>query len=57
MRQDLKDIANEIAKSKNDLYQRALARFISFFGKKKGSEVSVNERLSEELHKPVIKKL
>ena len=27
-----------------------------FFGKKIGSRVSVNEKLAEELHKPIIKK-
>ena len=29
---------------------------ISFFDKKTGSGISVNEQLPEELHKPVIKK-
>ena len=29
---------------------------ISFFNKKTGSGVSVNEQLREELHKPIIKK-
>ena len=27
-----------------------------YFGKKTGSRISVNEQLTEELHKPVIKK-
>ena len=38
-------------------YQSALARMIfKVFGKKVGWRVSVNEKLAEELHKPIIKK-
>ena len=54
----LKDRAYEIAKNRNfDGYQRALASMVyKFFYKKTGSEISANEPLAEELHKPVIKK-
>ena len=38
-------------------YQRTLAsKVYSFFDKKTGSAVSVNEQLAEDLHKPVTKK-
>ena len=38
-------------------YQSALARMVfKVFGKKVGWRVSVNEKLAEELHKPIIKK-
>ena len=55
----MKEIARQIARNgKNDGYQTALASMLyKDFDKKTGSEVSVNEQLSEELHKPVIKKL
>ena len=51
----LKDRAFEIARNcKYDGYQRALAGTVyMFFDKKTGSGASVNERLAEELHKPV----
>ena len=54
----MKDRAYEIVRNcKYDGYQRTLASMINkFFGKKAGPGVSVNEKLSEELHKPVIKK-
>ena len=55
----LTDRAYEIAR--NHIYhgyQRALASMIyKIFDEKTGSEVSVNEELAEELHKPVIKKI
>ena len=39
-----------------DGYQRALAIMVcKFFDKKTGLGVSVNEKLAEKLHKPVIK--
>ena len=60
----LEDRAYEIARNCGyDGYQRALARMVyKFFDKKTGSgaivtskaEVSVNEQLVKELHKPVI---
>ena len=55
----LKDRAHEDARNrKYDGYQRALASMVyTFFDKKAGSGISVNENLVEELHKPVIKKL
>ena len=55
----LKDTAYEIARNCNyDGYQRALATMVyKVFNKKTKSEVSVNEQLAEELHKPVIKKM
>ena len=55
----MKDIAYEIARNCNyDGYQRELTSMIyNVFDKKTGSRVSVNEQLSEELHKPVIKKI
>ena len=51
--------AYEIARNrKYDGYQRALASMVyKFLDKKTGSEVSVNEQLAQELHKPVIKTL
>ena len=54
----MKDRAYEIARnSKYDGYQRALASMVyKFFDKKTGSGISVNENLTEELHKPVIQK-
>ena len=55
----LKDRAYQIARNCNyDGYQRALASMIyKFFDKKKGSDITVNEQLVEELHKPIIKKV
>ena len=55
----LKGKVYEIAKIwKYDGYQRALGSMVyKFFDKKSGSGVSVNKQLSEELHKPAIKKL
>ena len=55
----LKDKAYEIAVNcKYDGFQTALASMVyKIFGKKTGSEVSVNEQLAEELRKPVIKKI
>ena len=55
----LKDRAYQIARNRNyDGYQRALASMIyKFFDKKKGSDITVNEQLVEELHKPIIKKV
>ena len=54
----MKDRAYEIDRNrKYDGCQRALASmFYKFFDKKTGSGVSVNEQLSEEFNKPVIKK-
>ena len=54
----MKDPAYEIARNcKYDGYQRSLACMVyKIFDKKTGSEVSVNEELAEELHKPLIKK-
>ena len=54
----LEDRAYEIARNcKYDGYQRALASMVyTYFDKKTGSGISVNELLAEELHKPVIKK-
>ena len=62
----MKDSAYEIARNDtndinkfhiNDGYQRALASMVfTFFDKKTGSGISVNEQLAEELHKPVTKK-
>ena len=59
-------ISDKIVKSKTyaiainckyDGYQRALASMVyQFFNKKAGSRVSVNEKLVDELHRPVIKK-
>ena len=50
--------AFEIARNyKYDGCQRTFAsKFYKFFDKKTGSGVSVNEQLTEEFHKPVIKK-
>ena len=55
----LKDRANEIARIyKYDAYQRALASAAyKFFDKKRGSGISVNEQIAEELDKTVIKNL
>ena len=55
----LKDKAHEIARNCGyDGYQRALASMVyKFFDKKTRSGITVNEQLSEELHKPLIKKL
>ena len=55
----MKDRAYEIARNrKYDGYQRALASMIyRSFNKKTESEASLNEKLAEELHKPVIKKI
>ena len=54
----LRDRAYEFARNLNyDGYQRALASMVyKCFDKKTGSRISVNEKLAEELHKPVIKK-
>ena len=54
----MKDRAYEIARNRNyDGYERGLASMAyQFFDKKRGSAVSVNEQLAEELHKAVIKK-
>ena len=53
------DRAYEIARNhKYHGYQRAFASMIyKIFDEKTGLEVSVNEELAEELHKPVIKKI
>ena len=55
----MKDRAYEIARNrKYDGYQRALASMVhKFFDKNTGSEASVNEKLVEELHKPVTQNL
>ena len=54
----MKDGAFEIARSRIfDGYQRALVSMVyKIFNKKTGSGMSVNEQLTEELHKAVIKK-
>ena len=54
----MKDITYETARHPNfDGYQRELASMAyKIFDKKTGSEASVNKDLTEELHKPVIKK-
>ena len=54
----LKGRAYQIARNcQYDEYQTALANTVhTFFDKKAGSVISVNEQLAEELHKPVIKK-
>ena len=54
----LKDRAHEIARNRNyDGYSRALASMVyTFFDQKAGSGISVNEKLAEELHKPIIMK-
>ena len=53
----MKDRTFGIARnSKYNGYQRALASMAyNFFDKKTVSGVGVNEKLAEELHKPVIK--
>ena len=55
----MKDIAYEIDRNCNyDGYQRELTSMVyNVFDKKTGWRVSVNEQLSEELNKPVIKKI
>ena len=55
----LKNKTYEIVRNgKYDGYQRALPSMVyKCFDKKTGSEISANEQLPEELHKPVIKKL
>ena len=55
----LKDKAYEITRTpKNDGYQRALASMVyKFCDKKTGSRKSVNKKLAQELHKPVIKRI
>ena len=55
---NLKDRAYKIARNcRYDGYQRALTSMVfKFLIKKTGSRISVNERLANELHKPVIKK-
>ena len=55
----LTDRAYEIARNhKYHGYQRVFASMIyKIFDEKTGLEVSVNEELAEELHKPVIKKI
>ena len=52
----MKDRADQIARNRGyDGYIRALTGMVcKFFDKKKGSGVSVNEQLAEELHIPVI---
>ena len=54
----LRDRAYEIARNcKYDGYQTALASMVyNFFYKKRGSKISVNEELAEELREPVIRK-
>ena len=54
----MKDRAYEIARNrKYDGYLRALATMVyKFFDKQTGSWMSINEKLAEELYKPVIKK-
>ena len=54
----LRDRAYEIARNCGyDGYQRVLASMVyKFFDKKTGPEISANEELAEELHKPVINK-
>ena len=54
----MRDRAYETARNHNyGRYQRALASMVyRFFHKKTGSGISVNEKLPEELHKPVIKR-
>ena len=53
----MKDRAYEIAiNPKYDGYQRWLANMVyKFFKKKTGSRASVNEELTQEFYKPVIK--
>ena len=55
----LKNRVYEIARNCGYVgHQRALVSMIcKFFDKKTGTEVSVNEQLAEESHKPVIKKI
>ena len=55
----MKDRTYEIAKNPGyDGYQGARASMVyKFFEKKTESEINANKQLSEELHKPVIKKL
>ena len=53
----MKKRAYEIARNCNyDGYQRALASMVyKFFDRKAGPEISLNEQVAKELHKPVIK--
>ena len=52
----MKDRAYKVAGNcKHDGCQRVLVWFINFLVRKKGSGMSVNEKLAEELHKLVIK--
>ena len=55
----MKDKAYQIAvNAKYDGHQRGLASMVyKFFDKKTVTEMSVNEKLAEELHKSVIKQL
>ena len=55
----LKDKAYRIARNRNyERYQRELVIMAyTFFDKKTGSEVNVNEKLAKKLHKAVIKKV
>ena len=55
----MKDRAYEIARNcKYERYQKALAKMVyKFFDKKTGLRVSVNEKVAEKVHRPVIKKL
>ena len=52
----LSDRAYEIPRSfKYERYQRLLASMVyTFYDRKTGSGISVNEQLAEELHKPVV---
>ena len=54
----MKDISYQIAiNPKYDGYQRGLASMVyKFFDKRTGPRMKVNEKLTQELHKPVIKK-
>ena len=53
----MKNKAYKIAiNPKYDGYQRRLASMVyKFFDKKTGSSVSVNEKLAQELYKPVLR--
>ena len=53
----LKHRTYEIARNhKYDGYENISKYGLNFFDKKTGSEVSENEQLAQELHKPAIKK-
>ena len=54
----MKDRYNEIAKNcKYDVYKRALVSTVNkAFGEKTGSGVTVNKKLAEQWHRPIIKK-